>query len=636
VPVDLFVKALEDPNPRVRLQAVIGLGRLGKKEVAGNLVDTLADADPSVAHVAYRNLALLGASEECLRTLSIIEPLVEVRLIETETRLKVAKLEAAAYSTKLSNDEKTIKLYQELAKSNPNAVNPNELDEFQALENESKTKLAQAKARVALFEAKLQTPDPTLLGIIFSLQLMHERAVIDGLIQNLEQTNNSKVRLAIIRGLARLYFQEKAFDGTWWGTQPDTKGPYYSPVKWAESDKIAEALTKFVAKADTPTLAVLLQEVNKCNVPIKGKNELTVKLAATDAKFRAQAVDILAGQADLDADALALLNKVVLDGKGTEAVRAKALRGLSGMAFKRKDLSVVFPTLATLGVGDLPKDLVTARNAFISDVRTADHVDYFSKLLQGEGPGTHQLVYAVLLQVAGNRQLPQAARNSAEKLLEAAWSRPASTVSLLKAIGDARAEEFALQIKQHLTDKNAEVKDAAQYAAKRINLDALTKVKTGPTVGTMKYEEVFAAALKEKGDVERGRRLFLKQGCILCHTISPQDTPKGPPLYEAGTRYKRDELLESILKPSAKIAQGFETRFFSLNDGKLLEGFVTRETADEVELRNLAGVPTVIRKADIDQTGRREISMMPERLVDGLTVPELASLVAYLESMRKK
>ena len=53
----------------------------------------------------------------------------------------------------------------------------------------------------------------------------------------------------------------------------------------------------------------------------------------------------------------------------------------------------------------------------------------------------------------------------------------------------------------------------------------------------------------------------------MCHTISPLDLPKGPPLYEAGSRYKRDELIESILKPSAKIAQGFETKFFLLNDG---------------------------------------------------------------------
>src|SRR5207248_2524805 len=61
--------ALKDQNPRVRLQAVIGLGRLGKLEVADKLVPLLADPDRSVAHITYRNLALLGASDTCLKAM---------------------------------------------------------------------------------------------------------------------------------------------------------------------------------------------------------------------------------------------------------------------------------------------------------------------------------------------------------------------------------------------------------------------------------------------------------------------------------------------------------------------------------------------------------------------------------------
>ena len=241
--------------------------------------------------------------------------------------------------------------------------------------------------------------------------------------------------------------------------------------------------------------------------------------------------------------------------------------------------------------------------------------------------------------MSGNRPAKRpTARNQAGKYFnEAAWAKPATTASLLKAIGDNQADEFALQIKQYLSDKRPEVKEAAAYAAKRIDLDTLAKAKTGTAVAKLKYEEVLADVMKEKGDAERGSRaVHCKQGCVLCHTISELDTPKGPPLNEAGSRYKRDELMESILKPSAKIAQGFETRFFLMNDGKQFEGFVTRDTAEEIEIRNIAGVPTVFRKADIETSGRRETSMMPDGLVDGLTVQELASLVTYLETLRKK
>jgi putative heme-binding domain-containing protein len=553
VPTDLFVKALKDTDPRVRLQAVIGLGRLGKKDLADKLIPVLADKDPSVAHVAYRNLALMGASEPCLK-----------------------------------------------------ALDPS-------------------------------SPDAVILGSVFALQLMHEPAVVDGLIQKLNQTKDTRVRQAVIRGLARLHFNELPLDGTWWGTQPNTKGPYYKSVKWSESDRIADALARMVAGADAATLAFLLQEVNKSAVPFKDKNDLIVKVAATEAKYRPQAVDILAGQDDLGIEAVALLKRIVLDGTGvTAASRAKALRGLTAAAFKHKNLDSVVPALVALGKNDLPSVLATARNDFINDGRSADYVDYFGKLTQGGDTAAFDLAYPILLQVAGNSLLAPAPRNLAGKYLDAAWSRPAATASLLKAIGDAQAEEFGAQVKQRLNDPRAEVKDAARYAADLIDFDALEKSRTGPTIGKMAYEEVLAAALKETGDARRGSRLFLKQGCVLCHTVSALDTPKGPPLNEAGSRYKRDELIESILKPSAKIAQGFETRFFLLNNGKMLEGFVTRDTANEIEIRDLAGVPTVIHRSDIDQTGRRETSMMPERLVDGLTVQELASLVAYLESLRKK
>jgi putative heme-binding domain-containing protein len=553
VPVELFVNALEDPDPRVRLQAVIGLGRLGKKDVADKLIPVLADPDPSVAHVAYRNLHLLGASETCLKALDA------------------------------------------------------------------------------------SSPDAVILGSVFALQLMHEPAVVDGLIQKLRQAKDSRVRQAVIRGLARLHSDEQPYDGTWWGTQPNTKGPYYKPVKWAESDKIAEALSRTVAEADAATLAYLLQEVNKGAVPFKDKNNLIVKVAVSEAKYRPQAVDILAGQDDLNSEAIALLNKIVVDGSGvTAASRAKALRGLAAAAFKQKNLDGVVPTLVALGKTDLPVALAAARNDFINDGRGVDYVDYFGKLTQGNDAAAFDIAYPVLLQVAGNGLLAPAPRKQAEKYLDAAWSRPAATVSLLKAIGDSQAEEFGAQVKQRLNDPKAEIKDAARYAADLIDFDGLEKSRTGPTIGKLAYDEVLAASLKETGDARRGSKLFLKQGCVLCHTVSALDTPKGPPLNEAGSRYKRDELIESILKPSAKIAQGFETRFFLLNNGKMLEGFVTRDTANEIEIRDLAGVATVIPKSDIDQSGRRETSMMPERLVDGLTVKEFASLVAYLESLRKK
>ena len=132
------------------------------------------------------------------------------------------------------------------------------------------------------------------------------------------------------------------------------------------------------------------------------------------------------------------------------------------------------------------------------------------------------------------------------------------------------------------------------------------------------------------------RTLFTRQGCAACHTASPEETEKGPYLGGIATRYSRAELIESILRPAAKIAQGFATNFFDTTDGRHFEGFVVREGGTEVVIRDLAGVETTLRKDQIKARGVREGSIMPPGLADTLTLQELSSLLAYLGSTTGK
>ncbi|MEP2777423.1 MAG: HEAT repeat domain-containing protein [Luteolibacter sp.] len=75
----LFVKYLNDENPRVRVQALNGLARLESKEAAAAILDSMADADLDpgevesserriVPHVAVKTLVSLGADEACLES----------------------------------------------------------------------------------------------------------------------------------------------------------------------------------------------------------------------------------------------------------------------------------------------------------------------------------------------------------------------------------------------------------------------------------------------------------------------------------------------------------------------------------------------------------------------------------------
>ena len=157
-----------------------------------------------------------------------------------------------------------------------------------------------------------------------------------------------------------------------------------------------------------------------------------------------------------------------------------------------------------------------------------------------------------------------------------------------------------------------------------------------PQLAKLTLPEAIAQTALIKGDEKYGKKLFARQGCGACHTVSQNEPLKGPLLLDIAKRYKREELIESILKPSAKIAQGFESQFFVTDAGKVHDGFVVRESGDEIELRNVAGLATILKKSEIDERGKRDVSIMPLGLTDKLNVEQLAALLAYLESLKGK
>ena len=219
-------------------------------------------------------------------------------------------------------------------------------------------------------------------------------------------------------------------------------------------------------------------------------------------------------------------------------------------------------------------------------------------------------------------------------LFRSLWSEAPAAAALLRAIGDAGAKQFAPQIRERLTHANAEVAAAAKSAFAQLRLgeaDASAK-----KISELPYADILAQATAPGGDAKRGQELFMQRACVVCHTISPSEAPKGPMLGGIAQRYNRAELTEAILKPSAKIAQGFESLAFTMRKGPVIEGFVIREGGDSVEVRNIAGVTTVLEKGDITARERRETSIMPEGLLNDLTVADLTALLAYLESTTGK
>lgn len=137
------------------------------------------------------------------------------------------------------------------------------------------------------------------------------------------------------------------------------------------------------------------------------------------------------------------------------------------------------------------------------------------------------------------------------------------------------------------------------------------------------------------GDVSRGRDVFENQptlACIRCHRASAGGGDAGPSLAEAG-KQSREYLLESIVKPNAKISPGFDTVVVTLKSGGSAAGIVASETAEVLTLRDTENKLVAVKKSDI---AKREgaPSGMPEIYQTILSKRELRDVVEFLASLK--
>jgi putative heme-binding domain-containing protein len=380
VPVEPLLQALKDPHPRVRAQALISLGRLGRRDVAASILPLTvrqsalptakplhaqADPDRVLPHLAVRALIALEAVEPCLQALD----------------------------------------------------------------------------------------GPYAEGAFNALKWMHSDATVDGLVRQLATARDPQLRQQILTTLIRLHYREAEYAGDWWGTRPDTRGPYYDRQTWSQSDRIARLLRTAILDADAATAEQLRGQLARHRVRIDGLEDAT---------------DVAASAEETQAP-------------------------------------IEIPTVDT---------------------------------------------------------------SDSER------------------------------------------------------------------IANMPYEEAVARAGRHPGDPALGEKLFTRHSCIACHTYADGQVPKGPHLVDIGKRYKRSELIESVLKPSAKIAQGFETFGFATSDGRITTGFVVSESAESVRVRQNNGVAVELPKQNIDERLQQSTSMMPQGLAGNLTPEELADLLAYLESLK--
>jgi quinoprotein glucose dehydrogenase len=144
----------------------------------------------------------------------------------------------------------------------------------------------------------------------------------------------------------------------------------------------------------------------------------------------------------------------------------------------------------------------------------------------------------------------------------------------------------------------------------------------------------YAYAL-DGGNPWRGAQQFFENAvlpCARCHKAYGEGGEAGPDLSRIGAQQPPKYLLESIVKPSAHIAPGFDNVTLTLADGTTEVGSVASESATQIVLKRGDGTQATI---DPKQVKERVVapSSMPDIYTQVLTPGQLRDMVAFLRRL---
>lgn len=223
----------------------------------------------------------------------------------------------------------------------------------------------------------------------------------------------------------------------------------------------------------------------------------------------------------------------------------------------------------------------------------------------------------------------------------------AALVKLLRRLGTEKTE-FALRervvklLERNTGEKFDFVFGNAGYKPQPESIEKWTAwvTKNHPTEAAEKLGSSGAdlEALKDrlakidfdKGDLEKGRKLFAARGCAQCHVGG---SGLGPDLSGATGRFSRDDLFTAIALPNRDVSPRYQTLLVETKAGKTFTGLVVYESKEGVFLRNGSNQTFRIEGRDVESKRTLPTSIMPEGLLKDLKDEDLADLYTYLKTL---
>jgi putative membrane-bound dehydrogenase-like protein len=216
-------------------------------------------------------------------------------------------------------------------------------------------------------------------------------------------------------------------------------------------------------------------------------------------------------------------------------------------------------------------------------------------------------------------------------------SSSALRVEAVRALRGRASESPVREALRRVLESDAGGGSAAKEQARFVLAGASDQVALARPPARPASDEEWRKALTGKGDIPTGRRVFFSApaGCARCHRIEDFGGQIGPDLSAIARGADREKLMQSILHPSRDIAPQFVMHVIETRDGQEFNGLLIGQSAHEGATLFMAdGKAVLVPSAHISAQKQSKVSLMPEGLVEALTIQDFRDLLAFLESRR--
>jgi putative heme-binding domain-containing protein len=134
----------------------------------------------------------------------------------------------------------------------------------------------------------------------------------------------------------------------------------------------------------------------------------------------------------------------------------------------------------------------------------------------------------------------------------------------------------------------------------------------------------------KEGDPNQGAVVFGTAQCAKCHRAGDQGERVGPDLTAVSQRFHTKELLQSVLFPSHVVADQYASKTVTTTDGRAVTGLLITSGRESVIVVDSSGDKIEIRTDQIEDIASSNRSIMPEGLLNSLSLEQIADLFALL------